>query len=131
MTAKMGLHSMSAVQIATHCIIEMKFPFHPGTHFREPCGTLLMKNVKSPSGKRILYPRLIYLEVFGRNVTVNLIDSLQTNTEIAKPNLKGKSSRESTALDIPVYFSFRILMPHACVLLTLCIIYYWVQLNVL
>ena len=37
-----------------------KFPFHPVTHFREPCGTLLMKNVKSPSGKRILYPRLIY-----------------------------------------------------------------------
>lgn len=37
-----------------------RFPFHPLNHLREPCGTLLMKNVKSPSGKQILYPRSIY-----------------------------------------------------------------------
>ena len=37
-----------------------RFPFHPLKHFREPCGTLLIKSVKSPPGNQILYPRLIY-----------------------------------------------------------------------
>ena len=36
------------------------FRFHHLKHFREPCRTVLMKKVKSPSGNRILYPNVIY-----------------------------------------------------------------------
>ena len=37
-----------------------QFPLHPLCHYRKACGTPLMKSVKTPSGKKILYPRLIY-----------------------------------------------------------------------
>ena len=36
------------------------FPSHPQSQDRAPCGTVLMKNVRSASGKQLLRPRKIY-----------------------------------------------------------------------
>ena len=38
----------------------IKFPNHPQRQHRIPCGTELMKNVKSPTGKYLLQPKLVY-----------------------------------------------------------------------
>lgn len=37
-----------------------RFPLHPQQRMRAPCGELLLKTVELSSGKRILYPNLIY-----------------------------------------------------------------------
>ena len=38
----------------------IEFPHHPQVRFRQPCGTVLMKTVKTSSGTYVLYPRSVY-----------------------------------------------------------------------
>ena len=48
----------------------VEFPEHPVMHYRQPCGTVLMKQVRTSAGNHILYPRNIYCYT-------SLIQSLQ------------------------------------------------------
>lgn len=38
----------------------IQYPHHPQAKFRRPCGTMLMKTVKTSSGTKALYPRMLY-----------------------------------------------------------------------
>ena len=38
----------------------IRHPNHPHKRFRQPCGTVLMKSVQTPSGTTYLYPRQMY-----------------------------------------------------------------------
>ena len=38
----------------------VQFPEHPQMRFRQPCGTVLLKSVRSPYGSTSLQPRLLY-----------------------------------------------------------------------
>ena len=38
----------------------IKFPSHPLPHYRKACGAVLMKAVRTSTGRMFLYPRLVY-----------------------------------------------------------------------
>ena len=47
------------VQVSKNCTF-VRFPLHPMESHRSPCETVLMKTIKTPSGKFNLYPKLTY-----------------------------------------------------------------------
>ena len=38
----------------------MRYPNHPPVHHRKPCSTVLLKKVKTPTGKIVLHPKAVY-----------------------------------------------------------------------
>lgn len=48
----------------------IRFPRHPQRQHRKPCGTLLLKTVKTSAGSPALYPRMLYCHK-------SLIESIQ------------------------------------------------------
>ena len=47
------------VQVSTNCTF-VRFPMHPMEPHRSPCGTVLMKTIKTPSGKVNLHLKFTY-----------------------------------------------------------------------